>query len=155
MIDDASFFSLWQTYAPFVAQFLLAIVGGGIISAYLTEKWTRRRERAAILIDHVSTLIRNYHVYIRALNRPHSLRSREELDHAHAAFYAEAKLLGLSSKLEPESIQLINLADVLFGVRKSENEAKADVEAELQPVFESFSNVLDSIQAKLRRMGAL
>lgn len=155
MIDTASFWTLWQVYAPFVAQFLLAILGGGIISAYLTEKWTRRRERVSILIDHVSILIRNYHIYIRALNRSHSLRTSEELDQAHAAFYAEAKLLGLSSSLKVESEELINLADVLFSIRKSETEVKAEVEAELRPVFETFSNILDDIQQKLQSMGAL
>lgn len=134
--------------SPFVVQFLLAVIGGGIISAYLTERWTRRRERQAILFEHLASLIRSYHVYVRALNRVHSERSSLELDQAHAAFYAEAKLLGLSENLKTESEELLAIADDFFVIRSNASEEKPEVEQDLKPIFERFANLLDRMKAK-------
>lgn len=136
-------------YSPFILQLTLAVIGGGIISAYLTERWTRRRERQAIFFEHLASLIRSYHVYVRALNQVHSDRSSIDLDHAHATFYSEAKLLGLSETLKVESDELLVLADDLFSIRANASEVKPEVEQDLQPIFMRFAELLDRIKEKL------
>ncbi|MCT4554331.1 MAG: hypothetical protein N4A53_06560 [Pelagimonas sp.] len=145
--------TFFNAHASLITQFILAVVGGGIISAYLTERWTRRRERNALFVDHLAQLIRSYHGYVRALNQPHSRRSAHELDQAHASLYAEAKLLGLSELLSTESEEFLQLADDMFKVRRNEAETKVEIEADLKPIFSRFGNTLDRVQEKLRRSG--
>jgi len=135
---------------PLALQLILAIVGGGIVSAIVTERWTRKRESHAIMLEHMATLIRSYHFYVRQLNSVPEDRESRTLDEAHAAFYAEARLLGLAQDLKAESERLIGVANSLFGIRKKTDLTKPEVEQALEPIFHEFGQTLESLQSKLR-----
>ncbi len=89
------------------------LVGGGIASAFLAERWSDRREKRAVILSQLTDLVRTYHIYRRFVQRAKSEQSIDVLDQIHSAYYAEARLIGFDSNLSDESDLLISIASRL------------------------------------------
>ncbi len=70
---------------------------------------------------------------------------RDEADQAHAAFYAEAKIIGFDPKLKEESKRLTNISRQLANVRSDDQMSPEQNKSVLNAVFKEFNRTVDDI----------
>lgn len=132
-----------------VVELVIAFVTGGIFTTFLSEYFSRRRERKALLLDHLANLVKSYQLYVRLLRRPPETWTEESMDRTHAEFIAEIKILNFSGDFDAEADALKNIGKRLFQVRTDlEQDKQAPA---LHKIYVEFNEQVDAILARLKR----
>ena len=97
------------------------VLGGGITSTILAERWGDKRADRMLLMERAASLLKAYQHYARFIRRPPERRTEEEWDEIHAEFYAEARLIGFDPRFDVESKALIAIAAKLANLHKDKN----------------------------------
>jgi len=129
-------------------QMLVAFVSGGYITAWLGERWQRRRETRAVIHSNTAQLIRVYQRYTRLLRQDANKRSDQELDFLHADFLAEIKILKIDNRFKTEAEEMRVLAQRMANVRQGQSPQGTEKQ-KLNAVGRDFQLLLDRVLDKI------
>lgn len=130
-------------------QTILAFIGGGLFTAYLTEKWSKKREYHSMMMDHTSSLVRAYHQYVRLLRQSPDKRSEDAMDQAHASFLSEIRILSFNPKLTTQTDELWKISQTFANLR-AHDQTQEQVRAKLTKAYVSFGDILTQIIVEFR-----
>uniref|UniRef100_UPI004047BF6D hypothetical protein n=1 Tax=Yoonia sp. TaxID=2212373 RepID=UPI004047BF6D len=130
-------------------QTILAFIGGGLFTAYLTERWSKKREYHSMMMDHTASLVRTYHLYVRLLRQSPEKRNEDALDNAHASFLSEIRILSFNPKLGPQTDALWKISQNFANLRTGD-QTQEKVRAKLSTIYGAFNEILNQIVIEFR-----
>lgn len=136
------------TLTTIALQIGSAFVGGGVFSVLVSEWMSKRRDSRAVILDHVTSLIRAYYHYVRLLRQAPEKRSDEALDHAHAAFVAEIRILSFNTKLKPTTEDIWKISQRFANLRNAATQDQ--VKIGLGKIYGEFDAILENLMKNLK-----
>lgn len=161
VLEDSSF---WAEVLRHELSFaLFGLVVGWLLSlvlAHMNERWAIAREernharqlskaRAERLRGQLTDLVRSYQFYVRLLRSKSEAISQLDLDHAHAEFFASAKMFKLEPGFEESFERLKKVSDVMSNMKTVKPE---NLSNKMNHIYVEFDKSLNDLSEAVERI---